>query len=115
MLKDEKIYFAGSIRGGREDVELYFKLIEHLGNYGTVLTEHVGAKNLDSAGEKNMSDQQIHDRDMDWLSSSTSVVAEVTKTSMGVGYELGRMIERTICGWDAGQFCAFTGLKRKKD
>ena len=44
------IYFAGSIRAGRSDAQFYYKLIEILKNYGTVLTEHVGNPNLTSAG-----------------------------------------------------------------
>jgi len=34
-----KIYFAGSIRGGRDDKELYLQLIKHLAKHGQVLTE----------------------------------------------------------------------------
>ncbi len=37
-----KLYFAGSIRGGREDAALYRRIIQELGKYGDVLTEHVG-------------------------------------------------------------------------
>ena len=37
-----KIYFAGSIRGGRHDIEIYKQIIEHLKKHGKVLTEHVG-------------------------------------------------------------------------
>ena len=37
-----KIYFAGSIRGGRDDAEIYSQIIEFLQGYGQVLTEHVG-------------------------------------------------------------------------
>lgn len=37
-----KIYFAGSIRGGRDDATLYHKIIETLKTYGQVFTEHVG-------------------------------------------------------------------------
>jgi hypothetical protein len=49
-----RIYFAGSIRGGRQDVKLYRSLIAHLGeSYGTVLTEHVGLASLQSMGEMN--------------------------------------------------------------
>lgn len=44
------IYFAGSIRAGRSDAQLYYKLVEILKNYGTVLTEHVGNPNLTTAG-----------------------------------------------------------------
>jgi hypothetical protein len=36
-----KIYFAGSIRGGRDDAALYLRIVEDLKAYGTVLTEHV--------------------------------------------------------------------------
>ena len=45
------IYFAGSIRAGRSDAQLYYKLVEVLKKYGTVLTEHVGNLNLTSAGK----------------------------------------------------------------
>ncbi|MEZ4526596.1 MAG: hypothetical protein R2941_11810 [Desulfobacterales bacterium] len=41
-----KIYFAGSIRGGRDDVEIYRKLIAFLKSFGQVLTEHVGDTGL---------------------------------------------------------------------
>ena len=90
----EEIYFAASIRGGREDVELYLKLISHLRNYGEVLTEHIGDKKLAISGEDNLSDPFIHDRDMEWLGRSKTIVAEVTTASLGVGYELGRIVER---------------------
>ena len=41
-----KIYFCGSIRGGRENAALYHRMIEFLKGYGPVLTEHVGDPNL---------------------------------------------------------------------
>ena len=47
-----RIYFAGSIRGGRDDVQLYIKIIKQLQRYGTVLTEHVADPNLESCGKK---------------------------------------------------------------
>ena len=89
-----KIYFAGSIRGGREDVDLYLKIINHLKNYGEVLTEHIGDKDL--KGEEGKSDTFIHNRDMDWLSEANTLVAEVTSPSLGVGYEIGRIVERNL-------------------
>jgi hypothetical protein len=90
-----KIYFAGSIRGGRDDAELYMQIIEHLKTHGDVLTEHIGDKKLSSSGEVRDS-IFIHDRDMDWLTKARIIVAEVTQASLGVGYELGRMIERNL-------------------
>lgn len=45
-----RIYFAGSIRGGRDDVQLYVKIIKFLQTYGTVLTEHVADPKLEAFG-----------------------------------------------------------------
>jgi nucleoside 2-deoxyribosyltransferase len=88
-----KIYFAGSISGGRGDVALYGQIIEHLKQYGEVLTEFIGEASLSGMGEEHNSDKHIHDRDMNWLLSSDVIVAEVTTPSLGVGYEIGRALE----------------------
>ena len=94
-----KIYFAGSIRGGRNDKELYFEIINHLQKYGEVLTEHVGNINLIESGE-NLPDNSIYKRDISWISEADILVAEVSTPSIGVGYEI-REAERegkdTIC------------------
>ena len=95
-----KIYFAASIRGGRDDAHIYVELIKLLQNYGTVLTEHVADANLSNKGESQLNDQEIHNRDMNWLLESDIIVAEVTNPSLGVGYEIGRAIEnnkKVIC------------------
>ena len=84
-----KIYFAGAIRGGREDANLYFKIIHYLENFGTVLTEHVGSTELSEKGENSITDDDIFQRDLNWLQSADVVVAEVSTPSLGVGYELG--------------------------
>lgn len=84
-----KIYFAGSIRGGRGDAARYQELIQFLATFGTVLTEHVGDPELTEAGDDGPNDPAIHDRDMAWLRSCDLIVAEVTLPSLGVGYELG--------------------------
>jgi nucleoside 2-deoxyribosyltransferase len=86
-----KIYFAGSIRGGREDKELYLEIVNLLTKYGKVLTEHIGDKTLSTLGEVGPTDQYIYDRDMVWLNEADVVVAEVTTPSLGVGYEIGKM------------------------
>lgn len=46
-----KIYFAGSIRAGRDDAALYARLVEELKNHGTVLTEHVANDQLLAQGQ----------------------------------------------------------------
>lgn len=91
-----RIYFAGSIRAGREDVELYNKIIAHLKQYGEVLTEHVGDYSLSVEGQNQLPDKYIHDRDLEWLLSSDIVVAEVTVPSLGVGYEIGVAVNERI-------------------
>lgn len=83
-----KIYFAGSIRGGRGDRERYAMIIGLLRPFGEVLTEHIGDPSLSPSGEEGLTDRAIHDRDLDWLTSSAAVVAEVTVPSLGVGYEI---------------------------
>jgi nucleoside 2-deoxyribosyltransferase len=85
-----KIYFAGSIRGGRDDAALYRQIIALLKGYGEVLTEHVGSEGLSSTGEETLSDEEIYARDMVWLAEADVVIAEVTTPSHGVGYEIGQ-------------------------
>ena len=94
----KKIYFAGSIRGGRADASLYKRIITYLqqGLGCQVLTEHVGDLSLSQkegstpqnlkAGEN--VDQAIYLQDTGWLKESDIVIAECTTASLGVGYEL---------------------------
>jgi len=84
-----KIYFAGSITGGRNDSDLYAQIIELLKSYGTILTEHIGDKNL-TAGGKNKTSEFIFNRDVNWVDEADFIVAEVSTPSLGVGYEIGR-------------------------
>ena len=95
-----KIYFAGSIRGGREDKEIYFILINHISKYGEVLTEHVGDKELTDLGDDGPTDEWIYNRDMEWMNKADMVIAEVSTPSLGVGYELGKaeeMNKKILC------------------
>ena len=83
-MKNLKIYFACSIRGGREDNKLYAKIIEEISKYGKVLTECFGNKDL----IEHLSDQDIFLRDSLWIEESDVLVAEVSTPSLGVGYEI---------------------------
>lgn len=85
-----KIYFAGAIRAGRDDVAVYQEIITWLRSFGDVLTGHVGDPSLTAQGHDGPDDRYIYDRDMAWLTQCDLVVAEVTTPSLGVGYELGR-------------------------
>lgn len=82
------IYFAGSIRGGRADAELYARIIARLQQYGNVLTEHVGHSDLSLVEQGRPKDTLIYERDMAWLRQSDVLLAECTTPSLGVGYEL---------------------------
>lgn len=93
-----KIYFCGSIRGGHSDQELYLEIISHLQEFGTVLTEHIGDKNLQA--DQRLSDTEIFQRDVEWLDSADVIIAEVSTPSLGVGYEISRAVslnKRILC------------------
>lgn len=92
-MKKYRIYFAGSIRGGRDDVDLYLQMIEHLKNYGEVFTEHVGNRNLALLGEDNIDDTYICERDLTWIAQSDVFIAEVTTASYGVGFETREAVD----------------------
>lgn len=83
----KKIYFAGSIRGGRVDADLYRRMIEFMQESNVVLTEHVGSPHLNLM-EQGKKDADIYDQDTAWLKECDMVVAECTCPSLGVGYEL---------------------------
>lgn len=83
----KKIYFAGSIRGGRIDAELYRRMIGHMQIKDIVLTEHIGSPDL-NLKEQGKGDVDIYDQDTAWLRESDVVIAECTCPSLGVGYEL---------------------------
>ena len=68
------IYFCGSIRAGRQDVDLYAILIRKLSNYGVVLTPFVGDKSIASPGsEHEGGDKGIHDSDVQLLEQSEGI------------------------------------------
>lgn len=83
-----KIYFAGSIRGGRSDVDIYKKIIDYLNTDNKVLTEHIGDYSLSVKGQNQLDNDYIRNRDIDWLKESDLVVADTSNPSLGVGYEL---------------------------
>jgi len=114
-----KIYFAGSIRGGRNDKEFYLRLILYLQQHGDVLTEHVGNQGLTFIGEEGLTDEAIYDRDMAWLQATDVVVAEVSTPSLGVGYEIAKaesLGKPILCLWRNDQnrrLSAMIGGSRK--
>ena len=84
----KKIYFAGSIRGGRVDADLYNRIISHIQRTDIVLTEHVGGSNLCLEEQGFDRDSKIYNQDTSWLRESYILIGECTCPSLGVGYEL---------------------------
>ncbi len=90
------LFFSASIRGGRDDVDLYADLINHLNTHGDVFTEHIGEQDVEAKEQaQGLTDADIYEQDVEWLHEADAVVAEVTTPSLGVGYELGRAV-----AWD---------------
>lgn len=92
----KKIYFAGSIRGGRVDADLYHRIISYIQRTDVVLTEHVGKSNLCLTEQGRSRDAAIYDQDTAWLRESDLLIAECTCPSLGVGYELAYAEHRGI-------------------
>jgi nucleoside 2-deoxyribosyltransferase len=97
------IYFSGAITGGREDVALYGRIIRAIESAGyrvfpgAVASEHVPVSGEDIDG------REIFTRDIGWIDESDVVVAEVSKPSTGVGYEIAYALKTrgvpVICLW----------------
>ena len=83
-----KVYFAGSIRGGRVDADLYRRMIEYIQRTDVVLTEHVGKSDLSLTEQGRERDACIYNQDSAWLRESDVLIGECTCPSLGVGYEL---------------------------
>ncbi|MDD5615102.1 MAG: nucleoside 2-deoxyribosyltransferase [Candidatus Methanoperedens sp.] len=100
-----KIFFAGSIRGGRQLMPTYQYIIRFLKsrNY-TVISEHVAAEGLEKV-EARMTEQEIYEKDANWIEESDWVIAEITVPSIGVGYEICHAAKHkkpVLCLYEAG-------------
>lgn len=83
-----KIYFSGSIVGGRENAQIYAQIVEYLQARGhEVPTAHVARPDVLDWEKKNPP-SLIYERDIDWIRESEVMIAEVSTPSMGVGYEI---------------------------
>lgn len=83
-----KIYFSGSIYGGRQKLETYKKLINELRKYGEVLDAEVADDNV-LIDEEKQSDYDIFENLEQEINQADLIFAEFTVPSLGVGYEIG--------------------------
>ncbi len=105
-----KVYFSGSISGGREKEHVYLVIVELLEEMGcNVLSEHVARPEL-LAEHSSDAPEVIYARDMLWLEESQMVIAEVSTPSLGVGYEICHALaigKPVLCLFEEG-----TGLSK---
>lgn len=87
-----EIYFACSIRGGRDDAESYAQIVEHTKTQATVLTEIFADGKLTAKGSSGTS-EEIYEKDIAWVRQADGIIAEVTNPSLGVGYEIAKAEE----------------------
>lgn len=59
---NKKVYFAGSIRGGRVDAALYQKIINYIKKTDIVLTEHIGKSNMSLKAQTKEIDVHLRER-----------------------------------------------------
>jgi hypothetical protein len=86
------IYFSGAISAGREDLPSYRRIVDALERAGhRVLAGAVTDSSIGAAGEQRPA-AEIFARDMAWLEEVAAergvLVAEVSRPSLGVGYEI---------------------------
>ncbi|MGB8218141.1 MAG: nucleoside 2-deoxyribosyltransferase [Candidatus Methanoperedens sp.] len=100
-----KIFFAGSIRGGRGMLLEYKQIIELMKKSGhDVVSEHVASVKLEEA-ESRLTEDEIFLSDIRFIDECDCLVADVTVPSIGVGYEICYAVskgKRVVCIYKEG-------------
>jgi nucleoside 2-deoxyribosyltransferase len=88
-----KIYFSGSISGGRDHAAIYPHIVARLqAQEHDVLSAHVA----DPAAlevEKDLPPREVFERDTQWVKDCDALIAEVSTPSLGVGYEIALAVQ----------------------
>jgi hypothetical protein len=107
MALNLKIYFAGAISAGRERQPLYAQMVHFLESLSLeVLSAHVARADV-LEQEAQLSAEDIFQRDMDFIENCAGMVAEVSRPSLGVGYEIATALtlwRPTLCLCEQGVF-----------
>ncbi len=100
-----KIFFAGSIRGGRGMLSEYKQIVLLLKELGhTIVSEHVANSRLEEA-EAKLTDEEIFRSDIRYIDDCDCLVAEVTMPSTGTGYEICYAVakgKKVVCIYKEG-------------
>lgn len=90
-----KIYFGFTVAGDRSTVETARKVVQLLEERGhEVLTRHLVSDNAWEV-DRSISPQDVFRRDMDWLHQCDLLIAEVSGSSFGLGFETGYLLGAT--------------------
>lgn len=88
------IYLACTVRGDRGALAATRALAALLERHGhTVLTKHLLDDDVDAV-ESALTERDVFERDMRWLTAADLVVAEASGSSYGVGFEVGYVLGR---------------------
>jgi 2'-deoxynucleoside 5'-phosphate N-hydrolase len=83
------IYFACSITGGREFETVYQEIVAELIADGhEIPTSHLAQSDA-TENERQLTPQDVYERDVNWIKNCDVLIAEVSVASHGVGYEIG--------------------------
>jgi len=111
------IYLACTVRGDRGGVAAGRAICERLQRAGhEVLTTHLLAADVDNA-EAKLTERDVYERDLRWLTSCDVLVAEASGSSYGVGFEVGYVLgraaasgQRVVLLYDRGRHGAISRL-----
>jgi nucleoside 2-deoxyribosyltransferase len=89
-----RIYLACTVRGDRGGVAAGRVVGARLQHHGhEVLTTHLLSDDVETA-ESQLTERDVFERDLDWLSQCDVLVAEASGSSYGVGFEVGYVLGR---------------------
>ena len=89
-----RIYLACTVRGDRGGVTAGRAICDRLQHHGhEVLTTHLLRDDVETA-ESELTEREVFERDLDWLSRCDVLVAEASGSSYGVGFEVGYVLGR---------------------
>ena len=90
-----RIYLACTVRGDRGAIGMARELADALEQRGhTILTRHLLEDDVERA-ESALTEQDVFERDLDWLRAADVLIAEASGSSYGVGFEVGYVLGRS--------------------
>lgn len=90
-----KIYFVASIRGRKEFLENYQKIVTTMSKFGHRVTENTLSPTVKHVYSLNDEEKVKYYRNvLKWISNSDIVVAETSYPSIGVGFEISLALEK---------------------